>query len=136
LYIAGDISPECVAQASQNLKSLSNVTVETFQWNVCRLPLLSGTISRLTKIDISFKGSIDTTITDIPSGRKGSFKKAQKFYPRLFREVTRVVKPKGRAVLLTLEKDLMKKLLTDNIFWKVLATYQVIKYLDGNVIIL
>jgi hypothetical protein len=102
LYFGGDISPEAVEHASRNIKeatdsvswtlgelrdidftffyssmflsvqSCSTRYIELFQWNAIKLPLMSG--------------SIDTTITDVPTNRRqGTYKKNFHLYPRLER---------------------------------------------------
>mmetsp|Transcript_21614 Transcript_21614/g.30217 ORF Transcript_21614/g.30217 Transcript_21614/m.30217 type:complete len:493 (+) Transcript_21614:64-1542(+) len=111
-YIGGDISREAVEKAANNMKSANVHTLDLYQWSVYKLPLTSG--------------SIDVVISDIPFGRRsGSFKKNQKLYPRLFREITRVIKYHGKAIILTLEKGLMKMVLHGNVFWKCSQIYPV-----------
>lgn len=110
-YFGGDISKDVVERISQKTKEFSK-NIQLTQWNVAKLPLRSK--------------SVDVTLCVIPFGKKvGNFKVNHKLYPLLFRELTRVTCPGGRAILMTLEKELMKKIMTDNLFWTEVTTLSV-----------
>jgi len=58
---------------------------------------------------LPFKSNtFDVLVTDLPFGKRiGSHKSNKKLYPSLFEEFSRVLKEKGRMVLLTSEKQLL-----------------------------
>ena len=68
-------------------------------WDATRLPLRSGVI--------------DVIVSDLPFGQRcGNKRQNMKLYPALLKEFHRVLTPKnGRAILLTLERGLMKNVL-------------------------
>jgi len=110
-FIGGDISTEAVEKAVANVFK-ANVIVELIHWNAFKIPLASK--------------SVDISITDIPNGKRiGSYKKSVHLYTRLFRELTRIVKPRGKAILLTQEKSLMNGILDNNIYWQLTKLYPI-----------
>jgi predicted RNA methylase len=97
LYLFGDISSTSLEKAKSNsTQVLTSSNLETLQWDCGSLPLRTGIV--------------DCIIANLPFGKRvGSHQhNRDHLYPRLFREITRVLNPlTGRAVLLTTEKQLI-----------------------------
>jgi len=108
-YIGGDIAPEKLHRALENVKE-ANVIVNVMKWNVAKLPFRTSLIDKI--------------ISDIPFGAKKVHSNNQ-LYPLLFREITRITKGHGRAVILTIENALMDAMLEKNYYWNVGSIYQV-----------
>jgi tRNA (guanine6-N2)-methyltransferase len=101
--IGGDIDPEAVRAAAANLSRLHRAepAPELYLWDARRLPLRSGTI--------------DVIVCNLPFGEQvGSHEENVALYSRFFDQLPRVLRPGGRAVLLTSEKELMRQLLGSN----------------------
>ncbi|NWR46417.1 THUM3 protein, partial [Regulus satrapa] len=111
-HIAGDNSPQAVKRAANNICSLlrkneskdsspaSGVPLDVIQWDICNLPLRTG--------------SVDIVVTDMPFGKRiGSKKKNWDLYPACLMEMGRICTPgTGRAVLLTQDKKCFAKALS------------------------
>jgi len=108
-YIGGDIDAEALKKAIRNIKE-AGVSVDVIQWNVYKLPIKTG--------------SIDVTLSDIPFGSV-AIKKNQKIYPNLFREITRITKAGGKALILSLEEGLISRVIENNEYWNLLSHYPV-----------
>ncbi|XP_075406528.1 tRNA (guanine(6)-N(2))-methyltransferase THUMP3 [Tenrec ecaudatus] len=111
-HIAGDNNPLAVNRTANNIESLLNknqiqeskpswgLPIDALQWDVCNLPLRTG--------------SVDIIVTDMPFGKRmGSKRRNWNLYPAGLREMGRVCRPgTGRAVLLTQDKKCFTKALS------------------------
>ncbi|KAE8951900.1 hypothetical protein PR001_g33526, partial [Phytophthora rubi] len=69
--------------------------------------------------------SIDRVMIDMPFGvRCGNQRQNNKMYPKVFKELLRVLRPDGRAVLLVMSKKLFKGVVKDLPF-RVVAEHMV-----------
>jgi SAM-dependent methyltransferase len=96
-WVGGDLDPRPLSQARAHATH-TGVTnkVEFQEWDACALPLRSGTV--------------DVFVSDLPFGRRhGSHAANKGLYPRLLRELCRCLVPDGKAVLLALDKHLMRE---------------------------
>jgi 23S rRNA G2445 N2-methylase RlmL len=98
--LGGDILSDRAWAARQNLlerRQRSQVRpVSIYQWDARRLPLASGVI--------------DKVATNLPFGKQiGSPQQVARLYPAFFAEVARVLRPNGRAVVLSSEYELVKE---------------------------
>ncbi len=72
--------------------------IASFRWDARWMPLAAGSVDRL--------------VTNMPWGRRsGSHTVNRHLYPRFFREISRVIKPDGRAILLSLERRMIERIL-------------------------
>jgi tRNA (guanine6-N2)-methyltransferase len=61
------------------------------------------------------RGSLDVIVSNLPFGEQiGSRQENPALYRRFLLEVSRTLRPGGRAVLLSSEKDLMRQLVHDD----------------------
>ena len=92
----GDIEPERVEATKQNLFQKAWVKSALIrQWDVRELPLNTY--------------EVDKVVTNLPFGKQIDREQdLRKLYEGFFAELARVLKPNGRAVLLTSEYDLLK----------------------------
>lgn len=103
LVLAGDVSAEAVATTAANVAGAAGQgagNVQPIAWNAAALPLRDG--------------CVDVFFCDMPYGQRcGCRRENAKNYGRIIKEIARVLTPhgKGRAVLLTYERALMKRLL-------------------------
>uniref|UniRef100_A0A3B3C541 THUMP domain containing 3 n=1 Tax=Oryzias melastigma TaxID=30732 RepID=A0A3B3C541_ORYME len=120
-YVAGDNNDMAVSRTLNNIchmqkrraekGSSPGLPVDTVQWDLCRLPVRTG--------------SVDVIITDMPFGKRmGSRKKNWDLYPSCLREMARVCRPgSGKAVLLTQDKKCFSKAISRmGGLWKKLHT--------------
>ncbi|XP_019360228.1 PREDICTED: THUMP domain-containing protein 3 [Gavialis gangeticus] len=112
-HIAGDNNPQAMKRIASNICSLLKknqnqesstswgVSLDTVQWDICNLPLRTG--------------SVDVIVTDMPFGKRiGSKKKNWDLYPACLKEMSRICRPgTGRAVLLTQDKKCFAKALSE-----------------------
>jgi len=109
VYCGGDIDPESVKRSYTNAKHCG-VNFDIFLWSARRLPFRANTI--------------DKVITDLPFGNKsGSHKTNQKLYSWLFKEMNRILKVGGFALMLTVEKKVMNGLLKINKNWNLIEEF-------------
>jgi 23S rRNA G2445 N2-methylase RlmL len=95
--MGGDISARELRAAADNVAQ-SGLDVSLCRWDARRLPFVDATV--------------DCVVTDMPFGRRvGSHGRNRQVYPAVLTEVARVLRPGGRAVILTLERRLMARLL-------------------------
>jgi tRNA (guanine6-N2)-methyltransferase len=93
--LGGDIDPEAVRVTCENIGKRYQ-PVEIRRWDATSLPLESGSVSAL--------------VCNLPFGKQiGSREGNRDLYPALLREWERVLMPRGRAVLLTSERSLMRR---------------------------
>ncbi len=95
--IAGDVAENIVRAARDNVEA-SRKSVDLAVWDVSAL---------------SFKNnSVDKIVCNLPFGRQiGSRARNQKLYSSFFREMVRISRPGGRAILLTSERALMLEIM-------------------------
>ena len=85
--IAGDIAPKPLWAAHQNA-SLAEQDIPLLRWDAGHLPLA--------------RAAVDVLVTNLPWGRQvTSNTDLRRFYRRVCREMERVLRPGGRAVVLT-----------------------------------
>ncbi|NOZ29643.1 MAG: methyltransferase domain-containing protein [Chloroflexi bacterium] len=107
----GDRSWGAVSRAALNARHVG-APVHLFHWNVHRLPLDDD--------------SVDAIVCDMPFGRRvGSHELNRRIYPPALREMARVLRPGGQAVLLTLERKLMEQIVRGDPIWRSEAVYPV-----------
>lgn len=109
LLIGGDRSAAPLAAARQNLAAAA-VTGSLVQADARQLPVRTG--------------GVDALVCNLPWGRRiGSHRSNMHLYPGFVRETARVLRPGGRAVLLTQEKRLLTGLLERHRLLRPLAQY-------------
>ena len=92
--IGGDIDPNAVFVASQNLEQVGKADLA--RWDSTRLPLESG--------------SVDRIVSNPPFGKQlSSIDQIGPLYEAASAEWNRVLKPGGRAVLLAMEQEALKR---------------------------
>ncbi|TMW66047.1 hypothetical protein Poli38472_003812 [Pythium oligandrum] len=85
--LGGELDSLPVTKAGQNAQTKPR-NVDIMQWDSTRLPLRNE--------------SVDKVIIDLPFGvRCGNARQHSKIYPKVFKELYRVMRPGSRAVLLT-----------------------------------
>ena len=97
--VGGDILPDRAAASAKNLTGIGK-PFAVCQWHACRLPLASE--------------SIDKVSVNLPFGKQvSSHAGVEELYPCFFAELERVLKPGGKAVVLSSEYDLVKRVLRE-----------------------
>ncbi len=95
--LGGDISANELALARRNAQ-FAEAPVGLARWDARALPLAAE--------------SLDRVVSDLPFGRRtGTHTSNRHLYPGLIRELVRVLRPGGRAVLYTTERRLMQSVL-------------------------
>ncbi len=94
----GDIEPERVVATKKNLFPNRKDRIKAAlirEWDATDLPLNTYEVSKV--------------VTNLPFGKQlGSKGEIKRLYPAFFSEVERVLKPNGRAIILSSEYDLLK----------------------------
>lgn len=101
--IGGDADPEALRAARSNLSAVREMrsAASLHLWDARSLPIRSGTL--------------DVVVCNLPFGKQvGTHVGNPALYGRFFEQMIRVLRPGGRAVLLTSEKELMRQLLRDH----------------------
>ena len=97
VLLGGDRFAGPLHMARENLDA-NGVTAYLAQWNAARLPLAAE--------------SVDKIVCNMPWGRRiGSYSNNQWLYREFVCDLVRVLKPEGKAVLLTLERRLLTHIL-------------------------
>ena len=96
VYIGSDVCAVDIGKAGANATVQGqHHRVDLGVFDACRLPFR--------------KASVDAMVVDLPFGRRhGSHRQNQSLYPRALRECARVMRAGGRAVMLTMDKAVMK----------------------------
>jgi 23S rRNA G2445 N2-methylase RlmL len=103
--VGGDVDPDAIHAASGNLSRIQGTPLgqgarPLYLWDARSLPFRSR--------------SLDAVVCNLPFGEQiGSHGDNVALYDRFFQQLSRVLRPGGRAVLLTSEKELMRRLLLD-----------------------
>jgi tRNA (guanine6-N2)-methyltransferase len=96
--LGGDILLRAVETSRENIGPRYK-PVQIHQWDATALPLRSGSVHKV--------------VSNLPFGQQiGTHEDNAVLYPRLFREVERVVRPGGRLVILSAEDQLVKNALS------------------------
>ncbi|ETO64432.1 hypothetical protein F444_17987 [Phytophthora nicotianae P1976] len=97
--LGGELDELPSGKAGQNAVTRPR-PVDIARWDSTRLPLRSH--------------SVDRVMIDMPFGvRCGNQRQNNKMYPKVFKELLRVLRPDGRAVLLVMSKKLFKGVVKD-----------------------
>ncbi|KAF4318126.1 hypothetical protein BBO99_00007478 [Phytophthora kernoviae] len=97
--LGGELDELPSGKAGQNARVRARL-VDIARWDSQRLPLRNN--------------SVDRIMIDMPFGvRCGNQRQNNKMYPRVFKELLRVLRPDGRAVLLVMSKKLFKGAVKD-----------------------
>jgi 23S rRNA G2445 N2-methylase RlmL len=113
--IAGDLFARPVEVARTNVEA-NDITAQVLRWDARRLPLAAE--------------SVDKVCANLPWGRRaGSHLVNKHLYPALVREIARVLRVGGLAVLLTLERRMLTAIL-DRHGW--LRTVEVLPVVVGG----
>jgi 23S rRNA G2445 N2-methylase RlmL len=100
LILGGDLDREALKAAQANA---ARFPVHLFRWDAARLPLAPR--------------SVDKVVTNLPFGKQiGSRQSNETLYRAYLAELERVLKPQGRAVLLSSERELMETVLDESAF--------------------
>lgn len=111
-FIAADINHKSIIRARRNAAAAAR------SQNVPEIKNLDIKVWDATQTGLA-EGSIDTVISDLPYGqRHGSHKINVDLYPPFVSELARITKPGGQALLLTLERYLVRKLATEMPEWE------------------
>jgi tRNA (guanine6-N2)-methyltransferase len=94
LLLGGDIDPVALQAAAENIGPRHKPR-QLLRWDAGRLPLASA--------------SVDKVATNLPFGKQvGSPRENQRLYRAAFGEIDRLLRPQGRAVVLSSEAELIK----------------------------
>jgi 23S rRNA G2445 N2-methylase RlmL len=92
--LGGDILSTCVQATHRNLTHTQK-SFTVYNWNACQLPCASNTIDKIA--------------VNLPFGKQiGSRSEIERLYPCAFAEMARILKPGGKAVVLSSEYELVK----------------------------
>jgi tRNA (guanine6-N2)-methyltransferase len=111
LLVGGDIDPDAVRAARVNLRPVAR-TLPASAWQVDNLGggcILHEWDARALALG---SASLNVVVSNLPFGEQiGSHQENPALYDRFFQQLTRVLVPGGRVVLLTGERELMKDVL-------------------------
>jgi SAM-dependent methyltransferase len=97
--LGGDVDPEAVATALDNIGPRYK-PISVRHWDATSLPLEDG--------------SVDKVVTNLPFGAQmGTHQHNVRLYPPFLRELERVMRPGGKLVALTSERDLLESTLSN-----------------------
>jgi tRNA (guanine6-N2)-methyltransferase len=100
MLLGGDSDPTALEAARENVGPRYK-PIELRTWDATALPIGDATVTRI--------------ITNLPWGRKsGSQAANQRLYPKVLRELRRVLAPGGLMVLMTSETRLMRELFEEH----------------------
>jgi tRNA (guanine6-N2)-methyltransferase len=107
----GDLSPDSLKAARQNLDTLGQ-PYTLRKWDAAALPLDDA--------------SVDKAATNLPFGKQiGSATEIKSLYPQFFKELARVLKPSGRATVLSSEYELIKRAVRQAAGLEILTGYSI-----------
>lgn len=96
ICLCSDIKSKDIDKAKVNADKFSKGRVILMNADATNLPIRDS--------------SVDIVVSDLPFGKRhGSFKKNRKLYPKMLKEMTRILKSGGRAAFLTSEKNVMRR---------------------------
>lgn len=99
--ICSDIKEDDIAKAGVNVEAFAKGRVSVLHADATNLPIIDN--------------SVNVVIVDLPFGhRHGSYLTNKKLYPLFFDEMTRVMTKNGTAVLLTMEKNILRRVIQAN----------------------
>jgi len=91
--VGGELDPAALAAAQAN--ATASERIQLCRWDATRLPLAAGAVSKIA--------------TNLPFGKQiGDPNQLPQLYGAFLTEAARVLTPRGRAVLLTSERDLLE----------------------------
>jgi len=91
--IGSDIDKKVIEHAKKNIK-LANKKIEIYNWDAKNIPLEKKSVTKI--------------VANLPYGRRiGSHRSNLELYSLFIKELNRIMKEDGRAVLLTQEKNLL-----------------------------
>ncbi len=94
IIIAGDIQQNSVESAKENIVS-SKKNITLIQWDVNSLPIRDHSVNKV--------------VCNLPFGKQtGSQTENKRLYVSFFKEIRRVMKPKGKCVLLIVDRNLVE----------------------------
>ena len=116
MILGGDIEPDRSDAARQNMpkprKGRKKRSISIRQWDARQLPLEDA--------------SIDKVATNLPFGKQiGTRRELDSLYSAVLAELERVVRPKGRIVLISSEFDLVKSCIRDRPHLHIVTGYSV-----------
>lgn len=114
--VGGDIQSKRANIAWDNLstqrKDILEKEITVCHWDASRLPFADG--------------SIDKVATNLPFGKQmSSQKELQRLYPAFFTELERIMRPNGKAAILSSEYDLVKDAIRQREGLSILGGYSV-----------
>jgi len=111
LWIAGDLWGDDVIKMTRNIQDHAKYgNVIHVHWDAQCVPLKNE--------------SVDGIVCDLPFGHKhGNFKLNAKLYPKMMKEFARITKIGAKVVLLTMEKGILRRIISESPVWKVASTY-------------
>ncbi|KAG2373824.1 hypothetical protein C9374_011709 [Naegleria lovaniensis] len=105
--ICGDYSEEVLEKTIHNMNCYVGRKHD-------KIHLMSPQLWDFTQLPLQ-TASVDVICSNLPFGKQiGSHSLNKEIYPPMFIQVCRVLRPNGRAVLLTTEKHLMQKSMSEN----------------------
>jgi len=117
--IAGENHPIAMEHSADNIADIEKETHELYSlpasvvhWDVYQLPLRTATIDKI--------------ITDLPFGKRmGNRERNMFLYPVALREMARICRPQGKAVLLTQHKAALARAVKKTSYWQTLEVRKI-----------